>query len=153
MSKLPLLRSITLALVLIGAALVPLLASGTQAASSTGTIAIHSRACMHGAVDLFADCHENPGPSGATYTVGNRVPKTIGSTGEVSFGGEAAGDHLVTLTSGFDSGEFSHMRVFCSNSVNGAGPNEATVLYSETPQFWVRLGAGSRMTCDVYFVP
>jgi hypothetical protein len=153
MLKLPLVRSLALTIALMGAAIVPMLSGGAQAAGSTGTIAIHSRVCHVDAVDLFKDCHGNPGPTGAVYTVGKRVPKGISSTGLASFGGEKAGDHLVTLTSGFDSGAYSSVRAFCTNSANGAGPNEATVLYSNTPQFWVRLGAGSRLTCDVYFIP
>jgi hypothetical protein len=153
MFRVPFIRSMALTLALLGAALVPMLSHGSQAAGTKGTIAIHSRACEVDSVDLYADCHGNPGPTGAVYTVGKRTPKAISSTGLVSFGGEAPGDHLVTLTSGFDSGAYSSMRVFCTNSKNGGGPNEATVLYSETPQFWVRLGAGSRLTCDVYFIP
>jgi hypothetical protein len=153
MSKLSLVRSLALMFALMGAAIAPMLSGGAGAAGSTGTIAIHSRACDADSTDLFADCHGNPGPTGAEYTVGNRQPKGISSTGLVSFGGERAGDHLVTLTSGFDSGAYSSLRVFCTNSANGSGPNETTVLYSNTPQFWVRLGAGSRLTCDVYFIP
>jgi hypothetical protein len=130
-----------------------MMAQSSTAADSTGTIAIHSRVCDADAVDLYADCHPNPGPTGAIYTVDSRTPKGISGTGLASFGGLKAGDHLVTLTSGYDSGAYHSVRAFCTNSVNGGGPNEAVVLQSNTPQFWVRLGAGSRLTCDVYFIP
>jgi hypothetical protein len=148
------LRSLAIVTIMALAVLVPALAAPTAtAADDPGTVAIHSRHCEVDAVNLFQDCHGNQGPSGAIYTIDNRVPKPIATSGNVSFGGAWAGDHLVTLTSGFDSGAYSHLRAFCSNSATGTGPNEATILYSDTPQFWVRVAPGSRLTCDVYFVP
>ena len=146
-------RSVAIAAIMALAVVLPAIAAPSATAATTGTIAIHSRHCEVDAKQLYADCHGNPGPAGAVYTIDSRVPKAIDGSGNVSFGGAAAGDHLVTLTSGFDSGAYSHLRAFCSNSVGGSGVHEATILYSNTPQFWVRLAAGSRMTCDVYFIP
>ena len=146
-------RSVMIAAVMALAVVLPALTAPSATAAKPGTVAIHSRHCQVDAKQLYDDCHGNPGPSGAVYTIDNRVPKAIDGSGNVSFGGAAAGDHLVTLTSGFDSGAYSHLRAFCSNSVGGSGVHEATILYSNTPQFWVRLAAGSRLTCDVYFIP
>jgi hypothetical protein len=146
-------RSVTIAAIMALAIVLPALTAPSATAASTGTVAIHSRHCQVDAKQLYDDCHGNPGPAGAVYTIDNRVPKAIDGSGNVSFGGAEAGDHLVTLTSGFDSGAYSHLRAFCSNSVGGSGVHEATILYSNTPQFWVRLAAGSRLTCDVYFIP
>jgi hypothetical protein len=41
----------------------------------------------------------------------------------------------------------------CSRSIGGSGIREAAILFSTTLQFWVRLAAGSRLTCDVSFIP
>lgn len=153
MQALKILRSMGIALVAVAVLAVPLLSGPSAAAASRGGIVIHSRACEVDAVQLYDDCHGLGGPTGATYTIDSRVPKEINGSGNVSFGSVLPGDHLVTLTSGYDSGAYSHMRVFCTNSKNGGGPNEATVLYSNTPQFWVRVGDGSTLTCDVYFIP
>ena len=144
-------RSLAIVTILALAVLVPALSAPSATAADRGTVAIHSRICGDDAVQLFADCHGNPGPAGAVYTIDNRMPKPIVG-GNVSFGGAWAGDHLVTLTSGLPA-QYESLRAFCSNSVGGSGVHEATVLYSDTPQFWVRLAAGSRLTCDVYFIP
>lgn len=146
-------RSVAVMVLVALAVAAPVMSTPSAAQTARGTVAIHSRACDADAVDLFDDCHGLAGPTGAVYTVDSRVPKPIASNGNVSFGGVTAGDHLVTLTSGFDSGAYSSVRAFCSNSATGAGPNEATILYSDTPQFWVRVAPGSRLTCDVYFIP
>jgi hypothetical protein len=145
------LRSFIIVMLLAIAVGLPMTAQ-PAAAADPGTIAIHSRICSTTAVQLFRDCHSKPGPVGATYKVGNRTPKTIGATGNVSFGAVPAGDRLVTLTSGIPA-KYERIRAFCSNSVGGSGVHEATILVSATPQFWVRLAAGSRLTCDVYFIP
>ena len=145
------LRSLAIVTFMALAVLVPALSAPSAMAADRGTVVIHSRICGTDAEQLYADCHDNPGPAGATYTIDNRVPKaTVG--GYVSFGGAFAGDHLVTLTSGIPD-KYSSLRAFCSNSVGGSGVHEATILYSDTPQFWTRLAAGSRLTCDVYFIP
>ena len=60
---------------------------------------------------------------------------------------------LMTLTSDFQPNEFLNVRAFCSNSVGGSGIHEATILHGDQAQFWVRVGAGSQLTCDVYFIP
>jgi hypothetical protein len=134
----------------------PMLTAPAEATHGRGTIVIHSRLCPLDAVQLFRDCHGNPGPFGARYTVDQRVPKNIAiDTGNVSFGGVRAGDHLVRIMSGFPAA-YSHLRVFCSNTATGTGPNEATVRFSggdAIPEFWVRLAPDSRLICDVYFVP
>ena len=124
-----------------------------SSAAERGSVHIHSRACDVDAVNLYDDCHDLGGPTGSVYTVDSRVPKAIDGSGNVSFGQVTAGDHLITLTSGFDSGAYSAIRAFCSNITLGSGPNEATILYSETPQFWARVGDGSQLVCDVYFIP
>ena len=143
-----------LALALIFATLVSILGTTRDAAAETrGSVVIHSRACETDAVNLFNDCHNLGGPSGSVYTVDSRVPKAIDGSGNVSFGSVIEGDHLITLTSGYDSGAYSSIRAFCSNVTLGSGPNEATILWSETPQFWARVGSESQLVCDVYFIP
>ena len=151
MRALRLLRPYVIVMMLALMVAIPVMTQPAGAATGRGTVAIHSRICGDDATQLFDDCHGNPGPAGAMYKIDNRVPKPIVG-GNVSFGRAFAGDHLVTLTSGLPS-RYSSMRAFCSNSVGGSGVNEATILYSDTPQFWVRLAAGSRLTCDVYFIP
>lgn len=145
-------RSLAVVMFLAIAVAVPLTAQPAAAELARGSVMIHSRVCSTTAKQLYADCHNNPGPAGATYTVDSRVPKATNAEGNVSFGQVTAGDHLITLTSGIPS-TYNRIRAFCSNSVGGSGVQEATVLYSATPQFWVRVGAGSRLTCDVYFIP
>ena len=145
-------RSVLILLLLAIAAVVPSLTESAARTPARGSVHIHSRICDETAVQLYADCHDNPGPAGATYTIDNRVPKAIGANGNVSFGRATAGDHLVKITSGMPS-DYSNIRAFCSNSVGGSGVHEARVVFGAVPQFWVRVGAGSRLTCDVYFIP
>ena len=131
-------------------------ASPVGAQTARGSIMIHSRACplnLPAGSMLFEACHPHPGPTGAQFTVDSRVPKNIGANGNVSFGRVTAGDHLITLTSDFQQNEFLTVRAFCSNSVGGSGIHEATILHGDQAQFWVRVGAGSQLTCDVYFIP
>ena len=121
-----------------------------------GSIVIHSRICplnMPAGSFLFDQCHHRPGPDGAEFTVDNRVPKAINEDGNVSFGGATAGDHLITLTSDFQPNEFLKMRAFCSNVTLGSGPNEAFIRSGDQADFWVRVGVGSKLVCDVYFIP
>jgi len=143
----------TLVVIMLSAVAILVVAAPSDAALSRGSVHIHSRVCGAGVVQLYRDCHDNPGPTGATYTIDRRVPKPIGDNGNVSFGRATAGDHLVTLTSGYDADKYSRLQAYCSNSTTGGQLNIATILYSETPQFWVRVAPGSRLTCDVYFVP
>ena len=131
-------------------------ASPARAELARGSVVIHSRICplhMPAGSMLFDLCHPHGGPSGAEFTVDHRVPKTINSSGNVSFGRVTAGDHLITLTSDFQPNEFLGMRAFCSNVTLGSGPNEATILRGDQAQFWVRVGIGSQLVCDVYFLP
>jgi hypothetical protein len=143
-------RSAFVLLLLAAAMIAPALTA--RAEEARGSVHIHSRICDETAVQLYADCHDNPGPAGATYTIDSRVPKAIDANGNVSFGRATAGDHLVKITSGMPS-TYSSIRAFCSNSVGGSGVREARVVFGAVPQFWVRVGAGSRLTCDVYFIP
>ena len=133
-----------------------LLSSQVAAAEPRGSIHIHARLCpqvMPAGSNLFDQCHDTPGPEGAEFTVDSRVPKGINAAGNVSFGRTTAGDHLITLTSDFQPNEFLRVRAFCSNLATGTGPNEATFLYGDQAQFWVRVAPGSRLVCDVYFMP
>ncbi len=130
--------------------------SSAGAANPRGSIHIHARICpleLPANAQLFRDCHDFPGPEGAAFKIDNRQSKGIASNGNVSFGRVTAGDHLVTLTSDFQPNEFLQVRAFCSNSATGTGPNEATILYGDQAQFWVRVAPASRLTCDVYFIP
>ena len=130
--------------------------SPAQAELARGSVTIHSRICpldLPEGSQLFTDCHPHPGPDGAEFTVDKRVPKAIRSNGNVSFGRVTAGDHLITLTADWQPNEFLGMRAFCSNVTLGSGPNEATILRGDQAQFWVRVGVGSQLICDVYFIP
>ena len=130
--------------------------SPASATHTRGSIHIHARICpleLPANAQLFRDCHDFAGPSGAAFKIDNRQSKDIASDGNVSFGQVTAGDHLVTLTSDFQPNEFLAVRAFCSNSATGTGPNEATILYGDQAQFWVRVAPASRLTCDVYFIP
>ena len=146
-------RSMALALVLAFVVGAPAFVS---AAPARGSIHIHARICplnMPAGSNLFDQCHGHPGPDGAAFKVDSRQSKTIGASGNVSFGRTTAGDHLVTLTSDFQPNEFLQVRAFCSNLATGTGPNEATILHGDQAQFWVRVAPGSRLVCDVYFIP
>ena len=130
--------------------------SPVSAEHTRGSILIHARVCpleLPANAQLFRDCHGYPGPSGAAFKIDNRMSKGIASNGNVSFGRATAGDHLVTLTSDFQPNEFLRVRAFCSNLATGTGPNEATILYGDQAQFWVRVAPGSQLVCDVYFIP
>ena len=156
MRALGLTRLLAVAIIAVTALSVIGSASPAGAELARGSIMIHSRACplnLPAGSMLFDACHPHPGPSGAQFTVDSRVPKNIAANGNVSFGSVTAGDHLVTLTSDFQPNEFLNVRAFCSNSVGGSGVHEATILQGDQAQFWVRVGAGSQLTCDVYFIP
>ena len=149
-------RLLAVAIIAITALSVVGSAAPASAQAARGSIMIHSRACplnLPAGSMLFEACHPHPGPTGAQFTVDSRAPKNIGTNGNVSFGRVTAGDHLITLTSDFQPNEFLKVRAFCSNSVGGSGINEATILQGDQAQFWVRVGAGSQLTCDVYFIP
>jgi hypothetical protein len=131
-------------------------ASSALAEPARGSVVIHARVCplnLPAGSMLFDACHPHPGPDGAEFTVDKRVPKEIGANGNVSFGRVTAGDHLITLTADWQPNEFLGMRAFCSNVTLGSGPNEATILRGDQAQFWVRVGVGSQLICDVYFIP
>src|SRR4051794_18278544 len=133
------LKSLAVMFILALTIAVPLFSQGASAADARGSIHLHARICptsMPAGSLLFDQCHSHPGPAGAEFTVDNRQPKTINSTGNVSFGQTTAGDHLVTLTTDWQPNEFLGMRVFCSNLATGTGPNEATVLRGDQAQFW-----------------
>ena len=130
--------------------------SPASAEHTRGSVHIHARICplnMPAGSFLFDQCHSRPGPDGAEFTVDNRVPKGINSSGNVSFGRVTAGDHLITLTSDFQPNEFLKVRAFCSNVTLGSGPNEAFIRQGDQADFWVRVGSGSMLVCDVYFIP
>lgn len=145
-------RLMTLALVLAGAVALPAFATSSSAATARGTVVIHARACEADSEDLFADCHDN-GVGGILFSVDGRQSKATDGNGNVSFKRIVAGDVLVTLTEGYDSGQFSSFRAFCSNVIAGTGPNEAFVRVSEFPDFYARLGASDRLVCDFYYLP
>lgn len=147
---------LTFAIIAVFAASVVATTTPAKAELARGSVVIHSRVCplnLPGDAMLFAACHPHPGPDDAAFTVDRRVPKGIRSNGNVSFGRVTAGDHLITLTADWQPNEFLEMRAFCSNVTLGSGPNEATILHGDQAQFWVRVGAGSQLICDVYFIP
>jgi len=155
MRTLRLVRFMTLALILAGGALLPALVISSSAADSRGTVFIHARFCRTtvGNANVFAQCHDNP-RVGDFFTIDNRVPKATNGSGNVSFGRAFAGDHFIQLTSGYDSGQFSNFKAFCSNTKAGTGPNEAKVFNDgENPFFYGRLGAGDTLVCDFYYIP
>jgi hypothetical protein len=130
--------------------------SPANAADPRGSIHLHARICpleLPANAQLFRDCHDHAGPDGASFKIDSRQSKDIDGNGNVSFGRVTAGDHLVTLTSDFQPNEFLRVRAFCSNLATGTGPNEATILHGDQAQFWVRVAPGSKLVCDVYFIP
>lgn len=148
-------RLLTLALIVAGGVLLPILAMSSSAATSRGTVVIHARACESDDVDadsIFEACHDN-GVSGVLFKVDNRQSKATDGDGNVFFKRVVAGDVLITLTEGYDSGQYSAFRAYCSNVIAGTGPNEAFVRVSEFPDFYARLGAGDRLVCDFYYIP
>jgi hypothetical protein len=42
---------------------------------------------------------------------------------------------------------------FCSTSSTGICVHVAIIPVLPNPQFWVRVGSGSPLTCDLYFIP
>ena len=158
MQNLRLVRLLVLALVVAGGLVLPIMATQSSAQSGRGTVVIHARACESDDVDadsIFEACHDN-GVSGIAFTIDNRQPKSTDGNGNVFFKRAIAGDILVTLTEGYDSGQFSSFRAYCTNRYSDgteSGPNEAAVRVSEFPDFYVRLGAGARLTCDFYYIP
>ena len=151
MHTLRLVRLLTLAMVVAGSVALPAFASSVQAADR-GTVVVHLRACEADAVDLFEDCHDT-GVANALVKVDNRQSKVTDANGNVFFKRVVAGDVLITLTDGYDSGQFSSFRAFCSNVIAGTGPNEAFVRMGEFPDFYARLGGGDRLVCDLYYIP
>lgn len=145
-------RLLTLALVLAGGLALPILATSSSAETGRGTVVVHLRACDADAEDLFEDCHDT-GVANALVKVDNRQSKATDANGDVSFKRVVAGDVLITLTDGYDAGQFSSFRALCSNVIAGTGPNEAFVRISEFPDFYARLGSGDRLVCDLYYIP
>lgn len=150
-------RSVFVALFLAAIVTLPMVgATATAADPPRGSIHIHTRVCplnLPPGSMLFDSCHQFPGPEGARFKIDSRQSKDINSAGNVSFGRVTAGDHLVTLTSDFQPNEFLRLRAFCSNLATGTGPNEAFIRSGDQADFWVRVAPGSRLVCDVYFIP
>jgi hypothetical protein len=131
-------------------------ASPAGAADTRGSITIHSRVCpthMPSGSEIFDQCHNRPGPDGAKFRLDSRQSKSTNSSGNVSFGQITSGDHLVTLTASWQPNEFLHMKVYCTNTVTGSGPNEAPIIYGNQAKFWVWLAPSGKLVCDVYFLP
>ena len=149
-------RCVSVALLVAFAMSLLAVGSPARAADTRGSITLHSRICpttMPSGSNIFDQCHHRPGPEGAKFKIDNRQSKSINSSGNVSFGQVTPGDHLVTLTSDFQPNEFLKVRAFCSNVTLGSGPNEAFIRHGDQADFWVRVGAGSQLICDVYFMP
>ena len=152
-----LVRPVALAAVLLAVTVLPGLTSSAGAASRGG-IVIHPRLCPFDLApgdSLFEECHGTPGPDDVTFTVDSRREKAIDSRGNVSFGSVTAGDHLVILTTDYQPNEFLQLKAFCSNinpTTGTTGPNEATIRTTEQASFYVRVGSGSKLVCDVYFL-
>lgn len=157
MSASRLVRSVAFAVVLLATAVLPGLTS-TAGAAARGGIVIHPRLCpfdLGPGDSLFEECHDTPGPDDVTFKVDTRREKGLDSRGNVSFGSVTAGDHLVTLTTDYQPNEFLQLRALCSNinpTTGTTGPNEATIRTTEQASFYVRVGAGSKLVCDVYFI-
>jgi hypothetical protein len=149
-------RFIAIALIVAFATSLVATAAPARAADTRGSITLHSRICptsMPSGSDIFDQCHHRPGPDGAKFKVDTRQSKSIDASGNVSFGQVASGDHLVTLTASWQPNEFLGMAVFCTNTVTGSGPNEASIIYGNQAKFWVWLAPNGKLVCDVYFLP
>jgi hypothetical protein len=128
----------------------------TASAAARGSVTIHARTCptdMAANADIFDTCHGNPAPDGARFKIDHRQSKYTNGAGNVSFGSATAGDHLVVLTSDWQPNEFLGMVAYCSNLGTGSGPNQATIHYGNQASFWVYVAPGSKLVCDVYFLP
>ncbi len=151
-----LIRSVAFAVVLLAMTVLPEVTS-TAGAAGRGGIVIHPRLCPFDLApgdSLFEECHGTPGPDDVTFRVDSRREKAIDSRGNVSFGQVTAGDHLVILTTDYQPNEFLQLRAFCSNinpTTGTTGPNEAAIQSTDQASFYVRVGAGSKLVCDVYF--
>jgi hypothetical protein len=131
-------------------------ASSANAAAARGSIHLHARICpfdMPAGSNIYDQCHHRPGPEGARFKIDSRQSKDINASGNVSFGSVTAGDHRVVLTSDFQPNEFLDLRVFCTNTGTGSGPNEAPIHFGNQASFWVYVAPGSKLVCDVYFLP
>ena len=152
-----LVRSVAFSFVLLAMTVLPGLTS-SAAAADRGGIVIHPRLCpfdLGPGDSLFEECHDSVGPDDVTFKVDNRREKGLDRYGNVSFGSVTAGDHLITMTTDYQPNEFLQLRALCSNinPISGTtGPNEATIRTTEQASFYVRVGAGSKLVCDVYFI-
>jgi hypothetical protein len=143
-------------LLMVLSAVAPMIGGSASAATPRGSIHLHARLCptsMPAGSNLFDQCHSRSAPDGTNFKIDSRQSKGANTAGNVSFGKVTAGDHLVTLTSDWQPNEFLHVRAFCTNLATGSGPNEATILYGDQMQFWVRVAPGSKLVCDFYFMP
>jgi hypothetical protein len=153
-SRVPRLIAVTLLVVFAMSLLA--IGSPARAADTRGSITLHSRICptsMPSGSNIFDQCHHRPGPEGAKFKIDNRQSKSINASGNVSFGQVTTGDHLVTLTADWQPNEFLGMKVYCTNTVTGSGPNEAPIIYGNQAKFWVWLAPNGKLVCDVYFLP
>ena len=137
------------AIVLLTVTVLPGLSS-TAGADRRGTIVSHARYCHPGADDgnIVEECHDNR-VIAADFKDDNRRSKPTALNGNVSFKRVVAGDHLITLTDAVEAGRSTSYKASCSNVLAGTGHDEAVVRMSESPDFYVRLGAGDRLVCVV----
>lgn len=147
------LRRAALAIVLLTLAVLPGVAPAV-AATGRGTVVIHARACsteeLAGPGSFFEACHDNPLVD-LRFALDTRQPKATDANGNVSFKRALPGDHKVTLVEPILTSELASARAFCSNTIAGTGPTEATV-YEVGGQgvFYTYLRPHDRLVCDVY---
>lgn len=127
--------------------------SARAVATYQGSIQIRSRICPAGALNLSAECTQKRGPMGTMIVIDESPPKAMDGTGNISFEDIVAGNHLMVVKVGPYAERYREMRAVCSQSVTGIYPSPAIILQGETPRFRVRLVPGSRLTCNLYFVP
>jgi hypothetical protein len=131
-----------IAVATIAAASILIGVAGTASADVTGTFVIHARACPADAVDIFADCHDNPVAefvAQMSYSDGCLT----GADGNCSFPIDAPSDYDTIY---LDQDPFH--AVYCTAT------NETTRIdyYDDFVDFFWTEDAADEIVCDVYVI-
>ncbi len=121
--------------------------------AATYSITIHARVCPDGqpTTNIFTDCHPYAAESDTRFRIDSGGAKFIAENGNVTFGGQAAGTHVVRRIAGQgpDGVNFTE-RVWCvwKNGVT------KEIIPSTNGNFVLTISAATgSATCDVYLIP